>query len=178
MSSPTKRQGDRFAVVSLQEACLAAVRTLANEAIARGELTRSLLPLSVSETRAWAWSLPPRFASYVAVCGDEISGFAVLSRFYQRPAYDRTAEITLLVAPEHRGSGIGTALYERVKAHLVEHDFHLALTALFDEPTWVHRQVANAGFVRCGTLPAVTRPATGQTGLHLYRAHLDGGTFA
>lgn len=59
-----------------------------------------------------------RYPYLVALCGQEIVGYAYASAFKSRAAYDRAVETSIYVSQTYRGGGIGRALYEKLEAVL------------------------------------------------------------
>jgi phosphinothricin acetyltransferase len=49
----------------------------------------------------------PRYKSFLILNDGQIAGYAYLTQFKKREAYDRTAEITVYLKPESAGIGIG-----------------------------------------------------------------------
>jgi len=49
----------------------------------------------------------PKYGSFLISCNNAVCGFCYLSQYKKRPAYDRTAEITVYLKPGFTGKGIG-----------------------------------------------------------------------
>ena len=58
-----------------------------------------------------------RYAFIVAVDGstDAVVGFAYNHEFRSRPAYDWSSEVSIYLAPEHQGRGLGSVLLEALE---------------------------------------------------------------
>lgn len=56
-----------------------------------------------------------KYPYYVAELGNEIVGYAYLSPFVGRKAYDWAAEISIYIKENERGSGIGSTLYRAIE---------------------------------------------------------------
>jgi phosphinothricin acetyltransferase len=54
----------------------------------------------------------------VAEVAGTIAGFVETQRFRPKPAYDRSVELSVYVAPDRTGRGIGAALYDELFARL------------------------------------------------------------
>ncbi|MCI8375533.1 MAG: GNAT family N-acetyltransferase [Lachnospiraceae bacterium] len=59
-----------------------------------------------------------KYPYLVAVRGGEILGYAYAGPFVGRAAYDWSAEVTIYLAPESRGQGLGRRLYEALEQAL------------------------------------------------------------
>src|SRR5689334_20911017 len=70
-------------------------------------------PDAVARRRFAVVHSSPRHPAIVAVESDgKLVGWASISPYSDRSAYDRTAEVSVYVHPDHRAAGIGRALLE------------------------------------------------------------------
>jgi phosphinothricin acetyltransferase len=91
---------------------------------------------------------------YVA-CDPEVVGFAYATPYRERPAYDKTVETTIYLAPSAAGRGVGRQLYNALLARLVSDDLHTALAVVaLPNPASVALHEA-CGFARAGVLREV-----------------------
>ena len=85
----------------------------------------------------------------------EVLGYAYSSTYRPRPGYDRTREVSVYLAEEARGQGLGRRLYDVLLDRLRADGIHqvLAVVALpNDASEALHRA---CGFTRVGVLPEV-----------------------
>lgn len=91
----------------------------------------------------------------VACDQEEVLGFAYSGAFRSRPAYARTRETSVYLAPGATGKGVGTALYAELLDLLRKDEVHLVV-AVVAQPNpasnALHRKV---GFTEVGTLDEV-----------------------
>ncbi len=66
----------------------------------------------------------------VAENGGEVCGYASSSQFRGKEAYDTTVEISVYLAPESTGRGLGRALYAALLDRLRNEDVHRALAGI------------------------------------------------
>ena len=59
-----------------------------------------------------------QFPYLVAEVDGKVVGYAYASTYYARAAYDWTTELSIYVAKEARGQGIGSALYTALEEEL------------------------------------------------------------
>lgn len=94
-----------------------------------------------------------RFHLLVAELDGQVVGYAETHRFRPRPAYDRSVEVSVYVAPDAVGAGIGAALYEVLLSRLeADERFHraFALIALPNDDSVAFHE--RWGFEHRGTL--------------------------
>jgi phosphinothricin acetyltransferase len=85
----------------------------------------------------------------------DVVGYAYSSTYRPRPAYARTREVSVYLAPDARGQGVGRLLYDELLARLRADGVHqvLAVVALPNDPSEALHRVC--GFTRLGVLPEV-----------------------
>jgi phosphinothricin acetyltransferase len=82
-----------------------------------------------------------------------VVGYVETQRFRPKPAYDRSLEVSIYVAPDQQGRGVGRALFERLFERLSgDERFHRAFSIIAlpnDGSITLHERF---GFVHRGTL--------------------------
>ena len=89
----------------------------------------------------------------VAVRDGVVAGFVETQRFRPKPAYDRSLELSVYVAPDLQGQGVGSRLYRALFARVGgDTRFHRAFSiiALPNAPSVAFHE--HHGFVHRGTL--------------------------
>lgn len=136
---------------------LGAITDIYNDAILTTTATFDTEPKTPDDRRHWFESRDERFPVWVAELGGAVVGWAALSRWSDRPAYDCTAETACYVRPGYRGKGIG----RRLKAVAIEEarrlGFHSLLARVAESATESLHLNESFGFVRVGTLKEVGR---------------------
>ena len=98
-----------------------------------------------------------RHGYFLAESDAGILGFAYASPYRPRPAYDRTAEVSVYLAPQAQGRGLAQALYRALFAHLAARGFHTAV-AIVTLPNPQSAQLhERCGFAHVGSLQDVGR---------------------
>ena len=88
-----------------------------NSTVASRMVTADLDPVPVESRRAWFEQHDPRVRPLWVVDGEEqIAGWLSLSDFYGRPAYHRTAEVSVYVRDGQRRKGVGAYLLSQAIA--------------------------------------------------------------
>lgn len=89
----------------------------------------------------------------VAERDGRVAGYVESGRFRSKPAYDRSLELSVYLAPDVLGQGIGGVLYKEILGRLeADERFHraYAIIALPNDPSIAFHQ--RWGFVHRGTL--------------------------
>ena len=115
------------------------------------------VPPSVETMAEMISSNLARHGYFVAESDAGILGFAYASPYRPRPAYDRTAEVSVYLAPQAQGRGLAQALYRALFAHLAARGFHTAV-AIVTLPNPQSAQLhERCGFAHVGSLQDVGR---------------------
>ena len=136
---------------------LGSITEIYNEAILTTTATFDVEPKTPAERLEWFRSHGERYPILVALLGDRVVGWASLSRFSDRPAYDETAETSFYVKAEFRGQGIGRALKAAIIAEARRLGFHSLLARVAEGSDESLHLNASFGFVHVGTLKEVGR---------------------
>ena len=148
------------------EADLPAIVDIYNASIPSRLATADLEPITVESRRNWFRSHGDRYPVWVMVDDDrsnqtnqqnnqQILGWLSLQMFYGRPAYHKTAEVSIYIAPEQQGRGIGKKLLEYAIARCPK----LAIAKLVGF-VFAHNQAScrlfnSFGFEQWGFLPEI-----------------------
>jgi phosphinothricin acetyltransferase len=119
-------------------------------------------PTSFEERAPSAAEMAARMAAHtathpwlVAEDGGEVVGYAYSCPYQRRPAYRWSASVSVYVAPDRVGAGIGRALYEELLARLRRQGFRMAMAGItLPNPASVALH-ARLGFVQTGVNRAI-----------------------
>jgi len=141
------------------EADLPAVKAIYDQQVLTGTATFDLEPPPVDYWRARLTSTEPGDHLLVAVEDDTadhgVLGYAYSAAYRTRPAYSRTREISVYLAAEAVGRGLGRSLYDELLARLAADGVHTVL-AVIATPNPASEALHRAcGFERVGLLPEV-----------------------
>lgn len=104
-------------VRSASEADLARIVDIYNHEVMGGSSTLDTQPVTPAERRSWLLDRDQaRHPVLVAERTAEVVGWAALSPWSPRPGYARTAEVSVYVAPDARGLGVGRGLMAELLA--------------------------------------------------------------
>jgi len=139
------------------EADLEGIRTIYNAAVANSVATFHVDPQTEQQQREWFESHGERHPVVVARHEGLVVGWASLSEFSDRPAYENTVEDSVYVAAGWRGRGIGRRLLARLVELAAELGHHSIVSRIADHSAAsiaLHRSV---GFREVGVLHEVGR---------------------
>ena len=135
---------------------LSAVVAIYNTTISSRMVTADTEPVSVESRSSWfEQHHPSRRPLWVAEEGGQVIGWLSYSSFYGRPAYDRTCEVSIYLAPAQRGRGLGTELLDRCIRHAPALGVLTLLGFIFSHNTPSLRLFEKQGFSLWGNLPRV-----------------------
>jgi phosphinothricin acetyltransferase len=92
----------------------ASIADIYNEAITNSTATFDTELKSVDDRIAWLEQHNHKYPVVVAELDGNVIGYASLTRWSDRCAYDDTAEISIYIHPDYRGKGTGRMLMESV----------------------------------------------------------------
>ena len=84
-----------------------------------------------------------------------VAGYAKSGAFKERPAYDTTVEVSVYVHSDHRGQGVGDALYTGLLARLDATSLRLAVAGVTLPNEASDRLHRRHGFTEAGTFHGV-----------------------
>ena len=136
---------------------LEAITEIYNEAILSTTATFDTEPKTLSERTEWFRSHGERHPILVAVMDGKVAGWASLTRWSDRPAYDDTAETSFYVKGEFRGKGIGRKLKDAIIKEAYRLKFHTLIARVAEGSEESLHLNKSFGFVYVGTLKEVGR---------------------
>jgi phosphinothricin acetyltransferase len=114
---------------------LPAIRRIYNEGIVDRVATLDEGEKSEAEMLEWWRAHDERFAVFVAEREGGVVGWAAINRYSNRCAYQGVADLSIYVAREVRGTGVGSVLLAELERGAVEREFHkiVLFTFAFNE---------------------------------------------
>lgn len=113
-----------------EERDLEAIVAIYNHAIENTLATFDLEPFEVDARRAWFEGFDDEHPLRVATREEVVVGFAYYGVFRNKPGYARTKEMTVYVAPDATGTGVGDALYAALIEHATQRGVHVLIAVL------------------------------------------------
>ncbi len=118
--------------------------------------TADTLPVSVESRRVWFSEHTPHSRPlWVLEHESEIVAWISLRSFYGRPAYNATAEVSLYIAPEYQGKGLGTGLLKRMIERCPSLGVENLVGFVFAHNAPSMAMNARLGFEQWGLLPQI-----------------------
>jgi L-amino acid N-acyltransferase YncA len=139
------------------EADLDAIVGIYNASIAGRLATADLEPVSTESRRAWFRDRDvARHPIWVTTEDDgHVVAWLSFGKFYGRPAYAATAEVSIYVAPSAQRSGIATHLMERARARAAPLGLTTFLAFVFAHNAPSLALCRKLGFTQWGHLPRI-----------------------
>lgn len=146
------------------EADLPTIIEIYNASIPSRLATADLEPITVESRRTWFRSHDDRYPVWVATIGDrniqgdqneQIIGWLSLQMFYGRPAYHKTAEVSIYIDPNYQGQGIGKQLVDFAIAQCPKLGISKLVGFIFAHNVPSCHLFQKLGFQQWGLLPQV-----------------------
>jgi phosphinothricin acetyltransferase len=146
------------------EADLPQIIEIYNAAIPSRIATADLEPITVESRRAWFRAHDDRYPVWVMTIGDrnimsdqteKIIGWLSFQMFYGRPAYHKTAEVSIYVDSDYQRKGIGNKLLDYAIAVCPQLAISKLVGFVFAHNIASCRLFKRYGFVEWGFLPHV-----------------------
>lgn len=135
---------------------LPAIVEIYNASVPGRMATADLEPVTVESRRAWFRQFTSgRYPLWVALDGRRVIGWLGFRMYYGRPAYAATAEVSVYVAPDRQGQGVGRALLTEAVRRGPEMGLKTLLYISFAHNAASLRLSEGLGFARWGLLPRI-----------------------
>ena len=135
---------------------LAQIVEIYNATIPSRQVTADTEPVSVGSRVKWFEDHHPGARPlWVVEAEGQIAAWLSFSSFYGRPAYDKTAELSVYVRDSCRHLGLGSYLLQQAIAHAPSIKVDTLLGFIFGHNEPSLRLFAKFGFARWGELPRV-----------------------
>ena len=135
---------------------LARIVEIYNATIPSRQVTADTEPVSVASRVKWFEDHDPGFRPlWVVEAGGCIAAWLSFSSFYGRPAYNKTAELSVYVDESFRKRGLGSYLLTQAIAHAPSLGLDTLLGFIFGHNEPSLRLFEKSGFRRWGELPRV-----------------------
>lgn len=126
-----------------------------NSTIASRMVTADLEPVSVESRERWFAEHQGRRPLWVVEVDGEMAGWLSFSDFHSRPAYSRTAELSIYLDEAFRGRGLGRYLLEQAIAAAPGLEVDSLVGLIFGHNAPSLALFERYGFQRWGDLPRV-----------------------
>ncbi|WP_299442038.1 GNAT family N-acetyltransferase [uncultured Phycicoccus sp.] len=131
---------------------LPAMTAIYNEAIERTTATFDVEPRPDDNYAARVASTRPGDHVVVAEVDGVVAGYAFSNTYRARPAYDGTREVSVYIAEDARGHGLGRLLYADLLARLDADGVHTCVSVIAQPNPASEALHRGAGFEHVGTL--------------------------
>jgi len=150
-----------------------ALTEIYNEAILTTTATFDTESKSISDRTQWFQSHNDRHPIIVALLDKKVVGWASLSEWSDRPAYNDTAETSFYVKAEYRDRGVGRKLKQTIIEKAQQLKFHTLIARVAGESNVSLHLNESFGFVHVGTLKEVGRKFGKLLDVHILQKILD-----
>lgn len=143
-----------------------------NEAILKTTASFFLEPRTVDDMTHWLTSHDQRHPVIVAELSSGVVGWASLTKWSEREAYDGTAETSFYVRESHRGQGIGRQLKRTIIEEARRLGYHTLIARMAEGSDASRHLNEQFGFQFVGTLKEVGLKFGQLLDVHIYQLML------
>ncbi|HWO96635.1 MAG TPA: GNAT family N-acetyltransferase [Bacillus sp. (in: firmicutes)] len=130
-----------------------------NQSVLNNTATFDLNPVTVEQRRKW-FDLHDQNELYpllVAERDGKVAGYASLSMFREKEAFQSTSEISIYIDRDHQGHGIGKQLMTAILELAKELNYHVIMAGITKGNDTSVKMHEKFGFQFCGELKEVGR---------------------
>ena len=138
-----------------EERDLEAINEIYNEAVLTTTATFDTEPKTLDERAEWFQNHGERHPVLVAETSSKVVGWASLTEYSPRKAYDQTAESSVYIKSEFRGQGTGRALQDAIIAEARRLKYYTLIARVTAESAASMRLHESFGFRHVGCLKEV-----------------------
>ncbi|MGC2288474.1 MAG: N-acetyltransferase family protein [Thermoplasmata archaeon] len=131
------------------------MREIYNDAVRDTTASFDTEPRSLADQVSWLEHHDRRHPVLVVEVDGKVAGWASLSPWSERRAYDGTAEISVYVATPWRNQGLGRALISRILSEAVQCGLHTVLARVTEGNPVSRALHLSAGFTSVGVMHEV-----------------------
>lgn len=140
----------------IRKACLAdlpQLQAIYNDAVLHSTATFDLSPRDDADRLAWFQSHQGKYLLLVYETDGIIAGYASLSRYRERPAFDGAVELSIYLHPDFRRQHIGHALMQKILAFAEQRpDIDTVISLITSENAISIHLHETFGFSLCGVI--------------------------
>jgi L-amino acid N-acyltransferase YncA len=129
-----------------------AILAIYNHYILNSTATFHSAILSERELREFLFLSHPKYPSFLIRENNEMIGYCFLTRYKNRQAYDRSAEVSIYLKPGFTGKGIGHDALNHLETAAKKAGIHVLVGTICGENHASMRLMEKAGYVRCAHL--------------------------
>ena len=147
----------RIDIIPAEESHLPAIFSIYNDAILHGTATFDTDTKSNEEITHWWEKHNQKYCVFVAMRGSELLGWASLSQWSDKQAYNDSAELSVYILPSCQGQNIGQMLMKKVLEQGKSEGVHTVISRITqgnDISIHIHKKF---GFEMVGVLKEVGR---------------------
>lgn len=105
--------------------------------------------ISIEELKNVILIAHPKYKSFLIDYEGKTCGYCYISQYKKRPAYDRTAEITIYLKPEYSGKGIGEETLNMLESVAKKNEICVLIAIIAGENQASIRLFEKCGYEQC-----------------------------
>ena len=149
-----------------------AITAIYNHAIVNTTATFDIEPKTEAERLEWLQARDERYPVYVAEIDGQVAGWAALSRWSERRAYDVSVEGALYIHPDFQGRGLGRRLNAVITERARDLGYHTLIARIAGGGDASMHLCETLGYEYVGKMKEVGQKFGQYLDVHLYQLML------
>lgn len=141
---------DNYDFLEMNETYLPDITRIYNYYVTNSTATFHTRTQSIEDMRQIVFFNNGLYTCYVIIRGSEVCGYCILSPYHKREAFVGTAEISVYLAPEHSGKGLGGLAFDFVEELARARKLQVLIAAICHENEASIKLCERKGYVKCG----------------------------
>lgn len=133
----------------ISEKDLPVIKTIYDWYILNSTATFHTGPITTDQLREFIYIGHPVYKSYLIYSDGDMAGYCIITNYKKRPAYDRTAEVTIYLKPECCGKGIGALALAYLEDNARNADLKNLIGVISADNEGSIRLFEKSGYFRC-----------------------------
>ena len=131
---------------------LPSITEIYNNAVLNSTVTFDTVPKTIEDQKRWFKKHTVKYPVFVAEYKNDVIGWAALSKWSEKPAYSKTAEISLYVKKGYRRAGTGKKLLQTILSNGKDNGIHSVIARVVLENETALNFFKPSGFETIGIM--------------------------
>lgn len=139
----------KYQILKAQEKHFKDITEIYNYYIENSTATYYTHTLSVKEMKKKGFCGNKKYGSFVIINKNEVVGYCILGQYNKKEGYDRTAEISIYLKPQHTKQNLGKIAVDFIEQIAIDRKIHCLIAAISAKNIASQKLFEKCGFKKC-----------------------------